>query len=100
MSTPSINSGVWPRGRFVGESSSRALRPVEVTLLVRYRDELRGRMLEIGCGAGRVTSYLADLADDLHGLDISPRMVATARGRVPSATFQVGDMTDLSPFAD
>jgi SAM-dependent methyltransferase len=98
MSIAEINNGVWGRGRFVGQYSSRALRPVEVTLLVRYRDDLHGRMLEIGCGAGRVTSYLADLADDLHALDISPRMVETARRRVPSATCHVADMTDLSRF--
>jgi SAM-dependent methyltransferase len=100
MSIAEINNGVWGRGRFVGQYSSRALRPVEVTLLVRYRDELHGRMLEIGCGAGRVTSYLADLADDLHALDISPRMVETARRRVPSASLHVADMTDLSRFDD
>src|SRR4051794_23892238 len=100
MSIAEINAGVWSRGRFVGEYASRALRPVEVTLLVRYRDDLHGRMLEIGCGAGRVTSYLADLADDLHALDISPRMVETARRRVPSATLHVADMTDLSRFDD
>src|SRR3954471_16221720 len=100
MSITDINNGVWARGRFVGEYSSRALRPVDVMLLVRYRDELRGRMLEIGCGAGRVSSYLADLAADLRALDTSERMVETARGRVPSATFRVGDMTDLSRFED
>ena len=100
MSIAEINAGVWSRGRFVGEYASRALRPVEVTLLVRYRDELRGRVLEIGCGAGRVTSYLADVAEDLHALDISPRMVEYARRRVPEAAFHVADMTDLSRFED
>lgn len=69
-------------------------------MLERFREDLTGRVLEIGCGAGRVTGHLAALSDDVHAVDISPAMVDAARGAYPSVAFAVGDLRDLSGFAD
>ena len=33
----------------------------------------------IGCGVGRVTSYLNERGPDVQGIDLSPEMIATAR---------------------
>src|SRR5688572_28663414 len=33
------------------------------------------RVLEIGCGAGRVTRALADLFGEVHGVDVSGEMI-------------------------
>jgi SAM-dependent methyltransferase len=99
VSTPGIaNARVWGRGKFVKEYDTRELRPAEVKLLVTYRDDIRGRVLELGCGAGRLTGYLADMADEVHGIDLSHRMIERSRERVPNATFHEGDFTDLSMF--
>lgn len=68
-------------------------------LLVRYREHFRGRVLELGCGAGRLTGYLYDLAEEVHGVDVSSAMVAHCRVAFPRATFDVGDVRDLSGFA-
>jgi SAM-dependent methyltransferase len=92
-----VNAHVWMRGDFLREYLSGQLRPVEEVILDRHRDELGGRVLELGSGAGRVTRHLAEIADDVHALDISPAMVARARKAVPQATFYVRDMRDL-PF--
>lgn len=94
-----INSSVWRKGNFVRRYTGRGLRPVEVLLLVAHRDELSGRVLEIGCGAGRLTGYLIELATSVVGLDTSPRMVEYCRSAYPGATFMVQDMRDLSQFA-
>jgi SAM-dependent methyltransferase len=95
----SVNARVWSRGSLLKHYSTRELRPVEVILLVRYRDEgLAGRVLELGCGAGRLTGYLAALAREVHGVDLSPQMVAYCRQTLPQATFHQGDLTDLSMF--
>lgn len=51
-----------------------------------------GRLLEIGCGEGHQTEYLARLADDVTGIDVSKSAVERARRRVPSATFVAGDL--------
>jgi SAM-dependent methyltransferase len=43
------------------------------------RDPKQMRVLEIGCGAGRVTSALADVFGEVHAVDVSKRMVKFAR---------------------
>ncbi len=95
----SLNEDVWTRGEFVGSYANRQLRGVEQVLLDRRRAALAGRVLELGCGAGRLTGHLAELGGDVHGLDISPAMVAYCRATYPRASFSEGDMRDLSRFA-
>ncbi|KFU76750.1 class I SAM-dependent DNA methyltransferase [Amycolatopsis lurida] len=55
-----------------------------------------GRVAEIGCGPGRITEYLHQLGLDVHGVDLSPEMVAVARKWYPHLDFQVGEMPGLS----
>lgn len=92
------NAALWERGDHVAFYANRELRPVEIMILVRYRESLSGRVLELGSGAGRLTGFLAELARDAHGLDISPRMVEHSRRAYPSATFDEGDLRDLSRY--
>jgi len=93
-----VDLSVWGTGRFVHRYSNRQLRPVEVMILIRHREDLSGRVLELGCGAGRIAGYLVEVAHELHGLDLSPRMVAECRRRYPGGHFQTGDMRHLSRF--
>lgn len=69
-------------------------------MLVRYAESLGGRILELGCGAGRITGYLGARGGEVLGIDISPDMVAYCRRRYPELEFQVGDISDLSGLAD
>lgn len=92
------NAALWEPGGLVDAYASRELRPVEVMILVRYRDDFSGRVLELGCGAGRLTGYLAALARETHALDVSPAMVEYSRRAYPRATFEVGDLRDLSRY--
>jgi SAM-dependent methyltransferase len=94
------NDRMWSRSELVVEYTRRDLRPVEVVLLVRYRDGLSGRVLELGCGAGRVTGYLAEVATELHALDFSPAMVAATARAYPDVAVAQGDIRDLSRFGD
>jgi SAM-dependent methyltransferase len=94
------NNAVWERGSFVASYAHRTLNPVEVLMLVRHREEFSKRVLELGCGAGRITGYLVDIAEHATGLDLSERMVQECRRRYPRGTFVPGDMRDLSAFAD
>ena len=55
-------------------------------------------MLELGCGAGRLTAHLCEIAESVHGIDISPSMVAYCRQTYPNATFSEADLRDLSAF--
>jgi SAM-dependent methyltransferase len=90
-----INVRRWQTGNFVASFAHRVLRPAEVVILARYREAMSGRVLEIGCGAGRILGYLLDLGAEAYGIDVSARMVAYCRERYPAATVMVGDMANL-----
>jgi len=94
-----LNADVWRHGDFVHAYATRELRPAETLLLERHRRELSGRVLELGCGAGRLTGHLAEISREVHGVDLSPAMVDYCRRTYPNADFTVGDLRDLSAFA-
>jgi SAM-dependent methyltransferase len=54
-----------------------------------------GPLCDLGCGPGHVAAYLGALRSDVTGIDVSPGMIAEARSRYPSVSFQIGDMLDL-----
>lgn len=58
-----------------------------------------GHVLDAGCGAGRMTRYLADRGVRPHGVDLSPGMVAMARRDHPDLGFGVASL-DALPFGD
>lgn len=95
-----LNERLWADTDLVAHYSDRALRPPEVMLLVRYREPLGGRVLELGCGGGRLSGYLIELAREFRGLDISAAMVAHCRAAYPRGGFEQGDLRDLSRYAD
>ncbi len=58
-----------------------------------------GRILDLGCGAGRTTKQLLDRGFDVVGLDISSQMITAATELLPDSCMVVGSATDL-PFSD
>jgi SAM-dependent methyltransferase len=63
------------------------------------------RMLEIGCGVGRMTFALAKRFDTVEATDISGEMIKRAkdlqaRFGIGNVRFQVGNGKDLSPYPD
>lgn len=54
-----------------------------------------GPVLDVGCGPGTITAYLADRGVDVSGVDLSPRMIEHARRRHPRCSFSVASATDL-----
>lgn len=91
-----VNDAVWRRSsRLVGEYATRTLRPVEADLFARYRDDLSRRVLELGCGAGRLTGYLLELSPDVRAIDVMPAMVAYCETAYPGGRFEVGDLRDV-----
>lgn len=80
------------------------VRPVDANwwqvfdLVVQLAD-LRGRrVLDVGCGTGRLAVALAERGSTVWGVDASPEMLAVARARSPrGATFKEGRAERL-PF--
>jgi SAM-dependent methyltransferase len=95
-----LNTNRWRDGDHVSMYANRELTPVEVLILVRYREALSGRVLEVGCGAGRVLGYLVMLAREVHGVDISGAMVDYCRQRYPDAHVHVGDVARVDHVVD
>jgi len=61
------------------------------------------RMLEIGCGIGRMTRHLAGIFGEVHGVDVAPTMVAVGREKMADRAnvhLHETNGTDLGMFAD
>jgi len=70
--------------------------PFESWLLERVAAHADGGpVVEVGCGPGHVTAFLAEAGADATGIDLSPEMVAEARRRFPDGDYQVGDLRQL-----
>jgi malonyl-CoA O-methyltransferase len=59
-------------------------------------------ILEVGCGTGKNTSFLARIGESVHALDFSEGMIAKAREKVTAqnVTFSIADLTRKWPGED
>jgi SAM-dependent methyltransferase len=55
----------------------------------------RSRVLDAGCGAGRVGSFLAAAGHEVVGVDLDPVLVAAAQQDHPGPRWLVGDLAEL-----
>ncbi len=72
---------------------------IHLRFLERFVEPGR-RVLDAGAGPGRFTLELVRLGADVVALDISPVQLEQLRQRLPEVETHVGDVTDLSRFAD
>lgn len=71
----------------------------DMTNICQGKDPKEMRVLEIGCGAGRVTRALSKLFGEVHAVDVSGEMIAQAREALssrPNATVYQNNGMDLS----
>lgn len=65
--------------------------------------EIRGRVVDVGCGTGENALYLAEQGLDVTGVDLAPAAIARARNKAAergvAAQFDVADVLDLREFA-
>lgn len=57
------------------------------------------RVVDLGCGTGYLTAWLAERSGEVIGVDHSERMLEEARGSVPAAEFRQGEL-DALPLAE
>jgi SAM-dependent methyltransferase len=74
----------WTDERFFasGEETVRLYILNDLANICRGVDPKQMRVLEIGCGAGRVTRALAGVFGEVHAVDISPEMIRLAREKL------------------
>ncbi len=58
------------------------------------------RILDAGCGPGRVGARLAELGHDVVGVDLDPVLIEAAKADHPGSTWIVGDLAELDLEAD
>lgn len=76
------------------------IRPPERWFLDRFGPALADRrVLELGCGAGRITRSLLELTPDVTGIDLSPAMIAFCRRRLRRGRYLVGDLRRVRQLA-
>lgn len=78
------------------EVGRSGLRPHERAVVDEFFDRDGGRVLDLGCGSGRVTAPLAEHGFDVVGVDVSEALVEVARELHPDVEFRVDDATALS----
>jgi SAM-dependent methyltransferase len=85
-----------------GEANYNQLVRPYLPILLRGRPAGECRAVEIGCGIGRMTEWLAGSFAWVDALDVSPVMVEAARqrlGHLANIRFHVGNGGDLAPIA-
>jgi len=75
--------------------------PVELAVVAHFASLVGGerRVLDAGCGAGRMMPVLAEHGCRVEGVDLSSEMVRRSRRDHPEHPAQVASIADL-PFAD
>jgi len=72
--------------------------------LARHDVPRNGRFLELGCGAGNITLFMAEKGVEAYGIDIVPEAIAWAEEKMrkspASADFRVGNVVDLKFYSD
>lgn len=86
-----------------GEQTVREEILTDMINICQGMDPQQMRVLEIGCGAGRVTRALARLFGEVHGVDVSGEMIGIARQALrdqPNAHVYQNNGMDLSVLPD
>ena len=86
-----------------GEANYNQLIRPYLQILLNGRDARSCRVVEIGCGIGRMTEFLARDFGFVDAVDVAPAMIEGARlrlGRHSNIAFHVGGGSDLAPVPD
>ena len=85
----------------IAEDFSRTRKKMwpEIKFLVDDYVRAEEKILDLGCGNGRLFEFLKDKNVDYFGVDFSEKLIEIAKKRFPEAKFQVADALNL-PFSE
>lgn len=82
---------------------TRAEAPLDLAMIDAFCEAVTSgddaRVLDAGCGTGRMSRYLADRGCLVEGIDLAPNMIAMARRDHATLAFTVGSITGI-PYPD
>lgn len=55
----------------------------------------RGKILDIGCGTGKMTSFFFQKGAEVHALDTSSNMLSFAKRKLPQVNFYLGTLEEM-----
>lgn len=70
--------------------------PDDLDLIRRHLTDRRGRVVDLGCGAGHLTRFLGDHGANVLGIDLVPEFLQHAQTAHPDLEFQLGSITKLT----
>ncbi|MFD3705367.1 class I SAM-dependent methyltransferase [Nocardia sp. NPDC058658] len=85
-------------GRYVERFRALAADGTDIVGEARLIDAMLGRgsrVLDAGCGPGRIGGYLHDVGHTVVGVDVDPVLIEAARVDHPGPTWVVGDLAEL-----
>ena len=82
-----------------GDYIDRLVAPFTQKVIEAVDPKPDDRILDIGCGGGSTTMLLAEAGADIRGIDISEKMISSAKNRskdISNISFETGDAADIS----
>ncbi|SEE31928.1 Methyltransferase domain-containing protein [Arthrobacter alpinus] len=61
----------------------------------QWAQQIRGRIIDAGCGPGHWTDFLHQRGADISGVDLVPEFIESARLRFPDVSFRVSSLRTL-----
>ena len=82
-----------------GDYIDRLVSPFTQKVIEAVNPKPDDRILDVGCGGGSTTMLLAEAGADIRGIDISEKMISSAKNRskdISNISFETGDAADIS----
>jgi ubiquinone/menaquinone biosynthesis C-methylase UbiE len=75
--------------------SLESTHPADRKLVAEWVAPLVGPVLDVGCGPGHWTKFLADQGAEVEGIDVVPAFIKQAEASFPGIQFRVASLTSL-----
>lgn len=72
----------------------KATKEPDRKLISSWSSSVAGSILDLGCGPGHWTNYIASLGKSVKGIDPTPRFIEIASAKFPHEQFEVGTIAD------
>ncbi|OYO25082.1 SAM-dependent methyltransferase [Enemella dayhoffiae] len=67
----------------------------DLSLIVRHLTGIAGPVIDLGCGPGHLTAFLAARGAEVTGIDQVPEFIAHSRRTHPTSHFELGSITAI-----